>query len=67
MRRRGRKGKMEDRSSKEYNLITSHESGGQGGAREQPRVSRSDVNVYCGSADFYPSHCLRGHVGLKED
>lgn len=39
---------MEERSSKEYNLITSRESGGHGGGRhgggrEQPRVSRLDV------------------------
>lgn len=48
---RGRKGKLEERLSKEYNLITSRESGGHGGGRigvvggkrEQSCVSRLDV------------------------
>lgn len=41
---RGRKGKTEERSSEEYNLITSRESAGHGRrGREQLRVSRLDV------------------------
>jgi len=33
---RGRKGEMEERSSEEYNLITSRESGGHGGGGRSP-------------------------------
>lgn len=35
--------KMEERSNQEYNSITSRESGGYVGGREQPCVSRLDV------------------------
>lgn len=38
---RGRKGKMEERSSEEYNLITSRESAGYGGRGEGAALCQS--------------------------